>query len=802
MRRSGAGTSAPRDVLMRNESERLLNTRGTGQPQSSEKSGPWLIALFLATCVIGWPWLSGRVTIPWDAKGQFLPQIQFLAQSIARGESPFWTPNIFAGHPQIADAQSLIFSPPFLLLALLDPAPGARAMDVTVYLVLAAGATAFFLWLRGRNVAALPAFAGALGFAFGASMAWRNQHTGQLLSLAYLPFVLLFLDKALARSSVFNGAVAGLFAGLLVLGRDQVGLLCVYFLIAYLCYVLLQSADRAKAVKSSLAPLTAGGLVGLAIITLPIVMTFLLAQESNRPTIDFEGAGRGSLHPALLFTMVAPDVFGSSGVQPDYWGPPSMYWQVPYLYIAQNMGQLYTGAVITLAVLWGLLSGLAFKGEKRFYTAALFMALVYALGRYTPVFAWMHAFVPGVDLYRRPADATFLIGFLASVLGALSLDALLKQRAHLTWPPMLAVALVLVFVFATMIALAVQAGRLGAALPHILLPAALFTVAAGLIYALGRASGRAYMSEGLAAAIAIFTVADLAYSNGPGNATALPPAHYDALEPNTQSALVKELKTRVEAGRSETRRDRVEIVGLGFHWPNATLSHNLEHTLGYNPVRLSWINRALGANDTTGLVEQKSFSPLYPSYRSPMANLLGLRWIVTGVPIDHVDKSLKPGEWPLVERIGEGYLYENADALPRVLFAADAAPADFEKMIETGQWPRTDFTQTVLLEAKDMAASASGSRPAGSAKIASYTNTRVEVEAESPQGGYVVLNDAWHPWWFATVDGQETPVLRANVIFRAVAVPAGRHSVVFDFRPVAGLIQQLRRDDVILGRKH
>jgi hypothetical protein len=42
-------------------------------------------ALFLlAALVIGWPWLSGRMTIPWDAKAHFQPQIQFVAQSLAR----------------------------------------------------------------------------------------------------------------------------------------------------------------------------------------------------------------------------------------------------------------------------------------------------------------------------------------------------------------------------------------------------------------------------------------------------------------------------------------------------------------------------------------------------------------------------------------------------------------------------------------------------------------------------------------------------------------------------------------------
>ena len=79
----------------------------------------------------------------------------------------------------------------------------------------------------------------------------------------------------------------------------------------------------------------------------------------------------------------------------------------------------------------------------------------------------------------------------------------------------------------------------------------------------------------------------------------------------------------------------------------------------------------------------------------------------------------------------------------------------------------------------------------GTARIISYGNTVVEIEAESPAGGHVVLNDPWHPWWFATVDGREAPILRANVLFRAVAVPPGRHTVRFTFHPLGGAWREL-----------
>src|SRR6202045_143932 len=89
-----------------------------------------------AFAVLSWPWLSGAVTIPWDAKAQFQPELQFLASSFARGESPFWTPNLFAGWPQIADPQSLIFSPLHFALAALDPMPSFCEADFVTFAYL------------------------------------------------------------------------------------------------------------------------------------------------------------------------------------------------------------------------------------------------------------------------------------------------------------------------------------------------------------------------------------------------------------------------------------------------------------------------------------------------------------------------------------------------------------------------------------------------------------------------------------------------------------------------------------------
>jgi len=768
------------------------NDAGAANPLAAAAASPAALAaalFLLCALVIGWPWLSGRVTIPWDAKAHFLPQVQFLARSLADGQSPAWAPFVFSGHPQIADPQALIFSPPFLVLALLDAAPGLRAADVTLLAMVAIGGLALMLWFRDQGWHWAGGLIAALAFCYGASMAWRIQHIGQVLSLAYLPVALLCLDRAMARASLLYGLATGLVAAAIVLGRDQVALLEVYLLAALVLWRILSAESPRRMLRTSLPPLAAGAALTLLLIAVPVALTALLAEDSNRLSIDYVGAARGSLHPALLLTLVMPDLFGAAGRMEDYWGPPSFAWPDTGLFIAQNMGVLYIGAVPLLLLVAAAVRGQLWAHEIRFFTCALAVTLLYALGWYTPVFRVLYALAPGVSLYRRPADATFLIGGLGAILAGYAAHRLFRDPlAEPGRRTLVAAACALAVAAALALALGLRLDRLPRLGPP-LAAAALSFAAAGL--ALAWARPRIALKPLLAAALlAGVTAADLAYNNGPSSATAQPPGMYEVLEPASANATVAILKSKVVA--DATRRDRVELAGLGFHWPNASLTHGLESTLGYNPLRLALYSAATGAEDHVGLPDQRRFSPLFPSYRSTLANLLGLRFIATGVPVEEIDRTLAPGALPLVARTGDGYIYENPEALPRVLFATEGRRADFARLLADGNWPAVDLRSTVLLEEPPPAPAAP--RRAGSVRIVRYGNTEIVLQTDSPDGGWAVLNDVWHPWWRAEVDGRPAPVLRANVLFRAVAVPPGQHEVRLRFRPiVGGLARILRR---------
>src|SRR5258705_10362558 len=96
----------------------------------------------------------------------------------------------------------MFFPPPFLALALIDSAPSLWAVDATVLAMVFLGGAALMLWFRDQGWHWAGGLIAALAFSYGASMAWRIQHTGQVLSRAYLPMAMVCLARALATGSV------------------------------------------------------------------------------------------------------------------------------------------------------------------------------------------------------------------------------------------------------------------------------------------------------------------------------------------------------------------------------------------------------------------------------------------------------------------------------------------------------------------------------------------------------------------------------------------------------------------------
>ncbi|MBX9588656.1 MAG: YfhO family protein [Hyphomonadaceae bacterium] len=741
------------------------------------------------------PWLSGMVTIPYDAKALFQAQLQFLANALHTGQSPLWNPSSFGGMPQIADPQSLIFSPAFLL-AYLTKSPSFWLLDTFVLVLLAAGGLATLKFCQDRGWHPAGCAVAAIVFAFGASTAWRIQHIAQIQSLAFFAVALWLLGRALAASSALYGALAGLAAGLMVIEPNQVALLGCYVLAGYCVAHWLLSCDVLAAVRRSLAPLAAGALVTTSMALLPLLSIYLFLDASNRPSIAFSEAVRGSLHPASLLTAVVADLFGAIDPATDYWGPYSEWWDKNELTLSYNMSQMYLGTLPILLILTvGLTRGTLWAREIRALTVATMVLLLYALGTHTPMFRIFFDYLPGVAFFRRPVDATFLIGALIAIAAGYIVHLWASGTLPLaTTRRRCLEAGLIAAILAAALATAATAGKAAAAGKPLLVALAWMAVTL-LVLAVPKA-WRQRSRPFAVIAPALLLAVDLAVNNGPNVATALPPANYEILTPATNNDTVRFLKERLRREPGSPWRDRVELVGLGFEWQNAALVHGFEGTLGYNPFRLGEVSEATGAGDYSAGADQKAFSPLFPSYTSTMADLLGLRFIVVGVPIEHIDHKLMAGLLHLVARTADAFIYENPHALPRVLFASNWRRVDFEMLTASGRWPPFDPKETVLLEEapefdKKLVRLARHSSIRSSVSIRHYENTKVVIDVDAVRSGFIVLHDVWHPWWTAELNGRDVPVLRANVMFRAVRVPAGRHVLTFEFKPIAGAITEL-----------
>lgn len=89
----------------------------------------------------------------------------------------------------------------------------------------------------------------------------------------------------------------------------------------------------------------------------------------------------------------------------------------------------------------------------------------------------------------------------------------------------------------------------------------------------------------------------------------------------------------------------------------------------------------------------------------------------------------------------------------------------------------------VLEEKKETLLSNSVAHSYQNVNIISYTPDRILIETNLDQAGILVLTDTYYSSWRAYIDGEETEIYPANVLFRGVFVPAGTHLVYFNLRP-------------------
>lgn len=71
----------------------------------------------------------------------------------------------------------------------------------------------------------------------------------------------------------------------------------------------------------------------------------------------------------------------------------------------------------------------------------------------------------------------------------------------------------------------------------------------------------------------------------------------------------------------------------------------------------------------------------------------------------------------------------------------------------------------------------------GSLHLTVYEANALTFEANNPRERLAVFSDIYYPGWQCTIDGKSADIVRADYVLRAVAIPAGKHTIAFTFDP-------------------
>jgi hypothetical protein len=318
------------------------------------------------------------------------------------------------------------------------------------------------------------------------------------------------------------------------------------------------------------------------------------------------------------------------------------------------------------------------------------------------------------------------------------------------------------------------------------------------IGALWQAAARPRLRLALAALVVLAASGELVWRNAASALSGEPASRYAVFAhlPPDQLRGLQVLRAEIAERQRRGERPRVEILGLGGAWQNAAMVFDLEDTAGYNALRISDYERAVGSGENAVDLSLRSFPGTFRNYRSRLAALLGLEYLVLDRPLDKLPANFPKLDARTIYASPSMYIYRLHDPAPRAYLATRVEPIDTEEAIDDGDMPNFNRANTVLIADRDLGnlkgdygqygdlphtTTATG----GQVNISQYRANSVAIDVDAPRAGILVLHDPFYPGWQVTVNGVRQPLLHANLLFRGVEVPAGRSRVEFRFEPLS-----------------
>jgi hypothetical protein len=640
------------------------------------------------------------------------------------------------------------------------------------------GGAGLLLFLRSQGLSHTSAcFGAALWMSSGPWLSVANM-LNLFCGSAWMPWVLLAAERAVRSRSAGAAVGWGVAVACCMLPGSETVLLAGFTSGAWFLYRGLGEKGRVRLVL----------VAGLAFVTAVLltaaqwVPLLALMQRTSRAELPYFVRTQWSLHPLVLLQLPFPVWFQDL--------PLARLRELTEISVPLFYSIFWGAPVLALAA-----AGVASRPRQGgfFFATVAALAVVFALGRHARVYDLIVTLLPMLRSIRFPVKTTLLVALAVAALAGFGLEALRRgERGARRRCAVVAAGLwlgllpVLLFGLAPLEALlapradkSVESGLSELALRH--------GVAFGLTLSflvLLSDPARRRLGAAWAPGLALLAVAQPLWGHADINETA--PAELLRYRPPALDAIRQDGGTRVY---SRTRARDTTTITLrqaplpeGWSWSVAAVV-NYKQILFPDVLRIHGLSSSY-EEDTRGTqsVEVARLSlPVLGSDDGPwVLKLLQLGAVTHVLALDpKVPEGLQLVSTSLSLLGNHVYLYRVPEPLPRCYVVGGVRSLDGNVAVATLMAPGFEASREVVLTG--VPERPKDSAPAGSCRIARFATSRVELDVNAARDAFVVLVDAYSPNWRATLDGQPVPSHRANTAFRAVAVPAGEHRVVWSY---------------------
>lgn len=769
------------------------------RPSDRLSSNLYLGLILILPLVLFWRWLLRGEVLFWGTTLlQFWPWHYLAKMSLLAGEWPLWNPLLGNGAPLLANLQTAVFYP-FNLLYLILPVEQGLTLSIILHLALAG--LFMYLYIRYLGLQPFAATLSALTYMLSGYIVGRTQFVVMVNAAAWFPLLLLLSERLATRRNPLDVlGLALVLAVQLLAGHAQLWFYGLWLIGPYIIF-------RSWQIRNQLVH-------SLIRLMLAVTLAVLLAAVQLLPTAEFitqslrsSGAERifaltYSFWPWRLLTLLAPNFFGHPA-NDNYWGYANYWEDHAYLGILPFLLALVAVGNYGLRRAWGParteepVTSPAWRVVPFFATLVL-ISLILAMGWNTPVYLWVFKFVPGFGLFQAPARLLIWYTLAMAVLAGIGAQSFkLTPAGRRGWQRLLVAALGLTI--AGVAGSFILTGRSQTFLAATMLLGLWLIISIILLLMRPRLHPSLADTSRLSKetlwqwAVVAFVAFDLLWAAWPLIPT-LPASIF-----RQPAASTEFLKTQPGAQRFfvdeefdyATKFDRY-FRFKSFGPSDLTYWQGLKETLIPN---LGVYAGLASANNYDPLVVERwqRLTDLLKEADDPQrARLLALMHV--GYFVD--DGSHQVG--PTLSTAGTATIQRVPEPLPRAYFVPQVYWAKNEAEVASRLTsPDFDYRREVIImegealrQAQDEAlrqvqekAEAKAGEESGTVNVVTDGANQVSLKVEAPSSGFVVLTDTFYPGWQVTVDGQATRIWPANLAFRAVAVEAGTHEVVFNYRP-------------------